>query len=667
MPGRLAKRFAAAVPAVVITGAITGAIAGAASAATAAPTGAGGPIELQIVSQDAATPLDGRLALRLRITGPIGVGDAGEFDIRVIARERIDAIDELVASANGELGAFKDAVEFPLVTMPRYSNGDVVATVVLQPRDDDQDYTKLQVTTAGVYPLEVVVRDPDEDVVAQAVTWLVAVDEETVPSVSLAWIWSLASPPDVEADGVTPTDDFVRAVGPGGDLARTVEALELAAAVPITIAATPQTVDAWSRAADRDPDAAATYDALLSTLERGRHTLLAAPYVAIDGPAIERAGLGPRVPGSYLDGARALQDALGRRPDPSSVWLDPVDLASLGRTAEAFAYRAIVPFGALADSGAVPREPFTITTPSGEFTAVSTADDLALLLDGGGLPGLRAQRFFAALALVGAEREEPATVVLGPRRDGPPNPALVRSLLATLADQPVVAVEPANRLLGAVPPEHVLTLEPAIPGAESIRAGEVLEAEQTLATLTTLVGDQDPRVERGRANLRLVLASGVPVAEHRARLDAIGDDADAFLAGIGAEPKRVTLTDRRSAVPISFRNDTDRDVEVRVTLSSSKLTFPGTGGATRIISLPAGRNTTEEFTVEARTSGTFTMRVTITSVDGNLTVGAPATITVRSAVFGPVGTWLTYGAIVFLALWWGHHLWQSRRRARATT
>jgi hypothetical protein len=58
------------------------------------------------------------------------------------------------------------------------------------------------------------------------------------------------------------------------------------------------------------------------------------------------------------------------------------------------------------------------------------------------------------------------------------------------------------------------------------------------------------------------------------------------------------------------------------------------------------------------------MRVSISSADGNLAVGAPAVITVSSAVFGSVGTFVTVGAVAFLALWWAHHLWRGRRRRR---
>jgi hypothetical protein len=59
------------------------------------------------------------------------------------------------------------------------------------------------------------------------------------------------------------------------------------------------------------------------------------------------------------------------------------------------------------------------------------------------------------------------------------------------------------------------------------------------------------------------------------------------------------------------------------------------------------------------------MTVTVTTVDGRVALGAPARVTVRSAVFSGVGGALTLGALVFLALWWANHLRRTRRARRA--
>ncbi len=82
----------------------------------------------------------------------------------------------------------------------------------------------------------------------------------------------------------------------------------------------------------------------------------------------------------------------------------------------------------------------------------------------------------------------------------------------------------------------------------------------------------------------------------------------------------------------------------------------------RILELPP-HNTTQRFRVVARTSGTFTLRVTLTTADDQFTINTTE-MTVRSTVFSSIGILLTVGALVFLAFWWGKHIWRSRRLRR---
>ena len=96
-------------------------------------------------------------------------------------------------------------------------------------------------------------------------------------------------------------------------------------------------------------------------------------------------------------------------------------------------------------------------------------------------------------------------------------------------------------------------------------------------------------------------------------------------------------------------------------LASAKLTFPE--GATRTLRLPT-RSTTLRVPVEARTSGTFPLHLTVTSADGALSV-ANSTFRVRSTAVSTVGIVLMVGAVVFLIAWWGVHIRRNRRTRRA--
>ena len=81
--------------------------------------------------------------------------------------------------------------------------------------------------------------------------------------------------------------------------------------------------------------------------------------------------------------------------------------------------------------------------------------------------------------------------------------------------------------------------------------------------------------------------------------------------------------------------------------------------------LPAApRNQTHRIQLNVNGSGEFPVDIAVSSPDGNLTVGT-ARITMNSTVFGAFGSWLTYGAVAFLAVWWIHHGWRQHTNKKA--
>jgi Family of unknown function (DUF6049) len=629
----------------------------------ARPAGVGpADLELDLVRQSATTPLGGTLELRLELTGPIGADD--NLEIQVIAHPKIESLEDLVETSGvDDIEGFKDSVEFDLAELARFSDGDVLVPVDLQPPLDDgdsRDFTKLNTTVAGVYPIEIAARDAEESVLARTITWLVATDPAGEPTVELAWLWRFQPAPLVEADGVTPTPEFVAETHAGGAIESIVDQLE-GVDDPVTVELSPQMVDAWARAAGSDPDAAASFERLQTAVRDRPITLLAAPYVPVHGPDLEAGELGPRLAASFLDGAQTLQANLSVRPPTDLVAAEPIDPPSLARLGDAFAYRVIVaPTSVTPDP---PADQFVITTGGRQFQAIATRPDLQAILEPGYLDidptiGRHVQYLIATLALESAGRAEPLPVVFDDRVD----PRMRSALGAAVGDESLVDVVAANRLFDDEAPESRAVRSVDAQNA-SVSALEIIDAERVIAAFAEFVGPDDPAVAAAEANLRLAVARDIQATEMRERLQELDRAASTFVAGIATESKTVTLTDRRSEIPLSFRNDTDRDVEVRVTLSSSKLVFPD--GPERVIALPAGRTTQETFLVEARASGTFAMQVRMTSTDGNLDVGGTTQITVRSAVFGSIGTWLTFGALGFLALWWAHHFWRTRRRTAA--
>jgi hypothetical protein len=124
--------------------------------------------------------------------------------------------------------------------------------------------------------------------------------------------------------------------------------------------------------------------------------------------------------------------------------------------------------------------------------------------------------------------------------------------------------------------------------------------------------------------------------------------------------RSITLTARRGQIPVTFQNRSGTPAKVIVTVQSDKLEFPD--GTTRPLEL-ARRNTTERFAVVARTSGAFPLRITLQSPDGNLLIGR-ARLTVRSTAASRVSLTVSFGALVFLIVWWGRHIVRGRRARR---
>jgi hypothetical protein len=195
-----------------------------------------------------------------------------------------------------------------------------------------------------------------------------------------------------------------------------------------------------------------------------------------------------------------------------------------------------------------------------------------------------------------------------------------------------------------------------------VTASAYVEAQASLNALTSLLGPDDPGVQRGAQALLVSLSSAWegPEGQERARaeLGVIGLASSELLAQIRVPVgNTVTLTARQGEIPVTFLNETDRTLRVKVRLESDKLFFPD--GAVREVELPP-RSTTIGFTVESRTSGTFPLELTVTSVDDGLVIQSTR-LRVRSTFVSGVGVFITVGAALFLALWWLTHFRRRRR------
>jgi Family of unknown function (DUF6049) len=641
-------------------------VAGARPAAAAPP-------EIALLGQTPTwVSVGGDVLLRLDVPAALIPTD-GDASIRLRIHQAVKTTSTFMRTVDGaRLGNRIDSTfEHPLSSFIRDSQGAVYVALGLTPSTRDPSF---DVRAPGVYPLEVALR-ADNETLSSFVTWLVVADGAAPPTnpVQLASVWNVTSAPVRDATGAA-DPEIVAELSPGGRLDDVATLLEDAAGIPLSLAVGPETVESWEALAVADSRLVPGFNRVKAAMQRSTTQVLAEPYVPIDLPSLEAAGLGGELPNQLRTAADVIERVADVTTSPRTMFIDPVDAPSLARVRDLLVDRVGVRASAIAN--AQPSEtlqPFALAAGDGTMRAAATSPNYEELLASDTSPALRVQRLLAALAVLPFEHpDEPSGVVLAADAHWSPDVPTQRALLAALADDPYVRPVTLDTLLTSVPQATndgapvLRPLAPHDPAEFPISTARFRDTQRELGGLRSSFGPEDPVVVQGEHALDLALSTDNSPEEAAADLAVVTDATTALQAGVSTTANRVTLTARKAKVPITFVNDTGKPVRVRVQLASEKLLFPG--GAAQVIDLPDG-SSTEQFAVEARASGTFTMTVSLATADGNVRISEPTRISVRSAAFSGAGAALTVGALIVLALWWGNHFRRTRRarRAAATT
>ncbi len=656
-------------------------------AVTLFPNGAGaasGPAapsassRLTLVSQDAWTPLGGTFRAQLQVGG----AQPG-LQLIVTAHQVLATRSTFDGSIAGDnLGSVLAQVQYPVSSLGVAADGSRQVAIALAAPNGPSDASRLAVHRPGVYPLEVQLRDSQDQSLARFVTYLVAVDvgpdgqaQAMANRLGVAWVWPLDTRPALSPNGsIDPT--VSAALEPDGRVGRQVAALATASNVPVTLAPGADTLDAWSAAARVDPGAAQGTTALRAA--SGTNQLIAGPFVPIDLPSLLHAGLADAADAEYVQGGVSLDHFFGSHVDNTTALALPADADSIGHLRARGVTQVVVDEATVgADRGRLTTvtpfsiEPSPSLAPTGPVAAVADDARLASLLNGADPPALRAQRFLAGLALTATEQPglNRAVVVVNPGGFDPPT-ALLNAVLTGLRGHPWLTPMTVGDVFRDVAPsssQDVRSLSSYTGSGPVVGPKAYKASEARLTAFGSLTGPADPRVARAERYLLSSISSawsgpnGASVA--RGELLAMNAIVNDFLARIRVPaPGTITLTARSGAIPITFRNDTGQPIRVAISLSSHKLDFPA--GSVRTVALPP-RSTTVRFDVRSRTSGTFPLEMTISSADRSLLI-ARGNFKVRSTVVSTVGIALTAGAVVFLAGWWIYHI-RRRRRSRAVS
>lgn len=556
----------------------------------------------------------------------------------------------------------------------------------------------LPVTQEGVYPLVVEVSLPEaQEASGRLLTYLVALDPaQQRAGLEVSWVWPFGVDAPRRPDGSI-SSGLRQAVSPEGRLAQMTTALAAVPSVPVTLAPRPATLDAWAdfgAAAVTAPTSTSTPEGsadplvvaaqalaqLRSQAASATRQVLAGTYARVSVPGLAAGGLEEEVTAQLAEGADVLRATLGIRPDPRTYLAGAsLDGDALSVLRKGGVDRLVVDRQVLTPvfEQLTPARPFEIESGGRSFLSASGDPVLGELLgppenaaERGRSDADAAQRFLAGLTVVSLEAPSEARgVVVVPPGNWRPSAALLTGVLAGLVDHPALDAVTLDAFFQEVAPAGgelaSRTLELRRPGRLRLSAAAVHRARERIASVATMLpqGAAQP-MDAGR---RLLLAEAEPFQ----RRDADPSASD-YLAGVdgiitsvlGAvrlpETPAVTLTAQRGRVPITLVNDFGAPLRVEVRFSSDKLLFPD--GAVHDLELPP-RSTTERFTVETRTSGSFPMLVEVTSPDGKLVVGS-FEMNIRSTAVSGVALTITIGAGVFLVGWWGNHIRKARRVRR---
>lgn len=483
-------------------------------------------------------------------------------------------------------------------------------------------------------------------------------------------------------DGAFVDDGLERAMAPGGRLHSVVSALE-AVPVPVTLAVSPvllveleQMSEGYRRTTPGGPlefgPKSAEATAARDMLERLRDLaarptteVLALPYAAPSIPALVAAGLQADTARHIGEGRAVVERLL--RVAPASPFRPPGGLLSRG------AVRHLADLGIdalLVDPASAPPPPGLILSPPataelpaglGRTLRAIVPDPLAaarltsLPLD----PLLRARWVVGEIsalyfeqpsvdrgvALVFDERTPVEEALLEPLLEALHPPALPRRtawLRAVSASRLLAGDAPGGTRVLA--PSRFATYPSSFPAAVAAARRAIARLESAAAERPPLIGDLSAMVLMAEARhfLQDPAAAYGFLGQVRTRVDA--ELSKVQPPGPGA----VTLTSRGGVIPVTIRNDTGYAVRVRVLLRSPRLQF--LDGDSREVLLQ--RQVQQlAFPVRAQTTGRFPVTVLLQAPDGSR-IGE-SRLVVRSTAYNRAALFITGGAALFLALWWG--------------
>ncbi len=589
-------------------------------------------------------------------------------------------------------GPFQPGRTLPLQLFPVNADGTITASLTFATDDTDPSVI-FRFSDPGVYPMTVTLLDDASQELDQFTTYVVKLPAKRAdaPPVEVATVIEFHAPVARRPDGTS-----VIAAADRDRLRAIVDMLARHPNAPITIAPTPETIEALDRPATTGgttPTSASVTTAL------AEHEVLSSTYVDVDVDAWVRSDLIAELSNQLAVGADTLQSHLKPSTPPDRrTWIaaSNVSANTLAHLGDLGVSQVVLPEASVAPldpkvfdarlQQLAMLQPFDVDTgAAGRTRALTTDETLASRLSATTSPVLNAQIAIADLAVLAfgsiastpfasPETKKRAVVLTVPDdpsvlasldaflsalETGPPDAAGARAIVAPATLEEAFAADQASTPRTNAPLVRGYQPQVVTDATMGTFPRQLERAHQQINGYRSMVGVAGAdRATRLDDLMRVSGAAGLSATQRQAYFDEVNATVDAAKQAISLPTQDpVTLTSSDAVLPIQIENGLDYPVDVEVVLASEKLKFQN--GSSVMATLQPGLNKVP-VPVKAPSFGETPVDVKVQSADGSLTL-ASSRVPARSTVVSGLGLVLSVAAGIFLAIWWARNFRSTRR------
>lgn len=628
-------------------------------AARPAPAVAEGPARLALVAQSFNVDAAASVTMTVQVPAPVRAGD-NDFSVSITAYRPVTERTAVAAAIRGELNRSVDTVELEpdqlFAPVPGQLQFVVPVEVTTRTRG------ALQMSKPGVYPVLVEYRVGGDDA-AELVTFVHRVPsekEEQEQPMSVAFAAAALQPVQLADDGSVVLDQQRI-----DEFRRLADLLDRSP-VPLTVSVPPATL---GKVSDAD---SALGRRLVAALER--NDLLSAPVLPIDVSSAAAAGRQALYTQWLRDGEDALADMVDRPAQRTLVFGGSSLTVAGGALLRDLGARLVLIAPAALDE----LDP-TAPSPTGLF-ALDLGDGVSLdgaVVDRATAGSLRrSDHALAAIEVAAdllaaraeaAETDDPARhgVVIGAADLSVPDMEPFLSIAELIVETEGLRVTTLDDL--SVRADRVtvdgqpltLQLPTTAPDDVARRAALADEVEVQSVAVASMLPEGDRRAAEWSRLVSLLPTDALSDAQATAIVARIRQDQQVILGAVEVPAGfSVNLTGRRGTVRVSLRNNASVPLDVKVSMTASKLQFPEPPPT---VTLEPGTFTEVQFEVVALSNGRIPATLDVFTPEGDTRLAPPVPVTLSLTALSGIGNLVTGAALLVLLTWWVRHFRRGRR------